>query len=149
GGAIKNEMTVQKYVCDNGRIKIIAEETDNNVEGHKSIVEMHYSDPAYIMLEPAALRTGAKWSYSLTQTFRTPGSPPATSDRLIAISCTVQGEEDVTVPDGKFKAIKVAKTVGKTDITEYYARGIGMVKRVAGDGTTWELTSYSGLRPGA
>src|SRR5262245_4063810 len=54
GGVNKNEMMAQKYVCDNGRIKIVAEESDNNVEGHKTFVEWHYADPAYVMLEPAA-----------------------------------------------------------------------------------------------
>jgi len=149
GGVNKNEMMVQKYVCDNGKIKIVAEQTDNNVEGHKTIAEMHYSDPAYIMLDPAALTPGVTWSYSLTQTFRTPDAPPTNSDRSIAVSCTAQGEEEVTVPAGRFKALKVLKKVDKTEITEYYARGIGLVKRTRGDGTTWELTSYSGLRPGA
>jgi len=148
GGVNKNEMTIRKYVCDNGRIKIISEESDNSVEGHKTKVEMHYANPAYVMLDPASLKTGATWSYSLTQTFRTPDSPPTNSDRSIAVSLKVEAEEEVTVPAGKFKALKVLKKVGNTDITEYYGRGIGLVKRVRGDGTTWELSSYSGLRAG-
>ena len=149
GGLNKNEMTVQKYLCDNGRIKIIAENTDNNVEGHKTKSENRYADPAYIMLEPSALRPGAAWSYSLTPTLQAPEAAPGNSDRTIMISCTVQGEEDVTVPAGKFKALKVTKKVGKVEISEYYGRGMGLIKRINSDGTTWELLSYSGLKAGS
>ena len=149
GGLNKSEMTVQKYVCDKGRIKIISENRDNSVEGHKTASELHFADPAYVMLEPAALKPGATWSYSFTYTLHLPDAAPANSDRPIVFSCTVQGEEEVTVPAGKFKAMKIAKKQGKTDIIEYYAPGMGMVNRVNGDGTTWELSSYSGLRAGA
>jgi hypothetical protein len=148
GGLNKSEMTVQKYICDKGRIKIISETRDNSVEGHKTATEMHFADPAYVMLEAAALKPGATWSYSFTYTQRVPDAAPATSDRPINFSCTVEGEEEVTVPAGKFKAMKIVKRQGKTEITEYYARGMGLVKRVNSDGTTWELMSYSGLRAG-
>jgi hypothetical protein len=148
GGLNKNEMFVQKYICDKGRIKIISETRRNAVEGHKMDMDIHYADPAYVMLELAALKPGATWSYSLTWTQKLPDTPPTTSDRPISFSCTVGLEEEVTVPAGKFKAIKIAKKQGKAEITEYYARGMGMIKRVNGDGTTWELMSYSGLRPG-
>ena len=148
GGLNKSEMSVQKFVCDKGRIRIISENRDNSVEGHKTASEMHFEDPAYVMLEAAALKPGATWSYSFTYTLRTPDAAPSTSDRPITFLCTVEGEEEVTVPAGKFKAMKVTKKQGKTDVTEYYGPGMGMVKRVNGDGTTWELSSYSGLRAG-
>jgi hypothetical protein len=147
GGLNENEMIVQKYVCDKGKVKIISESRDTAVEGYKTSMDIHYADPAYVMLEQAALRPGATWSYSLTYTQRIPGTAPTTSDRPITFSCTVQGEEEVTVPAGKFKALKVTKKQGKTEITEYYARGMGLIKRVS-DGPSWELMSYSGLRAG-
>jgi hypothetical protein len=147
GGLFKKEFAVQKCVCDNGRVKIIAETRDNTVEGRQSIMEMHYVEPAYTMLEPAALKPGATWSYAFTQSFRGPNvtQPPGPS---ITVACAVEGQEDVTVPAGKFKVIKVTKKVNKTDVFEYYARGVGLVKRVSGDGTSWELQSFSGLKPG-
>jgi hypothetical protein len=146
-GVHKSELSVQKYVCDNGRIKVIAENSDNNVDGHKTTMEMHYVDPAYVMLDAAALKPGVTWSYSFTQTFRGPEIGTTNSDRINTFSCAVQGEEEVTVPAGKFKALRVNKKIGKADIAEYFVRGLGMVKRRNGDGTTWELLSYSGLRP--
>jgi len=102
-----------------------------------------------VMLEGAALKPGARWSYSFTYTLRTPDAAPTTSDRPITFVCTVQGEEEVTVPAGKFNAMKVSKKQGKTELTEHYARGMGLVKRLNSDGTTWELSSYSGLRAGS
>jgi hypothetical protein len=147
GGLFKKEFAVQKYACENGRIKIIAETRDNTVEGRQSLMEMHYIDPAYTMLEPAALKPGATWSYAFTQSFQGPNGnqPPGPSTQ---VACAVEGQEDVTVPAGKFKVIKVSKKINKADIVEYYARGVGLVKRVSGDGTTWELQSFSGLKPG-
>jgi len=147
GGMSKSERAIQKCVCDNGRVKVIAENSDNNVEGHKSLMEMHYADPAYLMLEPAALRPGATWSYSFTQTFHLPDGTTSNSDRSNTFACTVQGEEEVTVPAGKFKAVKINKKINKVEVDEYYARGMGLIKRRNSDGTTWELTSYSGLKP--
>jgi hypothetical protein len=145
GGIHKNEATVQKYVCDQGKIKIIAEDRENVVDGRKTIVQMHYVDPAYVMLEPAALKPGTTWSYSFSQTFQGPDFPPTNSDRSTHPISTVVGEEEVSVPAGKYKVIKVTKKIGKSDVTEFYAAGIGLVKRVNGDGTTWDLMSYSGL----
>lgn len=147
GGANKYEMLVQKFVCEKGRIKFIAETSDNSVEGHKTVMDMHYVDPAYIMLEPAALRPGATWSYSFTQTFNSPETGITNSDRASTFSCEVQGEQEITVPAGKFKALPVKKRIGKVDITEYFARGMGLIKRANADGTTWELLSFGGLRP--
>jgi hypothetical protein len=147
GGFTKNETFIQKYVCDKGRIKIIAEHRDNSAEGHKTTTELHYSDPAYAMLEPTALKSGTTWSYSFTPTYSGPDITPAKQPSITA-SCTAHGEEEVTVPAGKLKAIKVTKKIGKSEITEYYARGMGLIKRVSGDGATWELMSYSGLKAG-
>lgn len=148
GGHNKNEIAVEKFVCDKGRIKAIAENRDNTVDQSRTLVELHYTDPAYTMLEPGALKQGATWSYSFTSTLQGSETGTGKSDRSLTASCKVQGEEDVTVPAGKFKALKVIKNIGKSEITEYYGRGMGLVKRVAGDGTTWELMSYSGLRAG-
>jgi len=148
GGIHKSEMQVRKYVCDNGRLKIIAEDRDNTIEGSRNTVQMHYVDPAYVMLEAGALKQGATWSYSWRSTFQNPNEAPTTSDRSTIANCTVLGQQDVAVPAGKYKVMAVNKKIGKSDVTEYYAAGIGLVKRVNGDGTTWDLISYSGLKAG-
>jgi hypothetical protein len=57
-----------------------------------------------------------------------------------------QGEEEVKVPAGTFKAIKVVRKVKNTVVTDYYVAGIGLVKRGNNEGTTWELKSFSGLQ---
>jgi hypothetical protein len=146
GGIHKNELMVRKYVCDNGRIRIIAEDRDNTIEGSKNTAQMHYVDPAYVMLESGGLKQGATWSYSWKTTLQSANEAPTTSDRTTIANCTMVGQEDLTVPAGKYKVIKVNKKIGKADVTEYYAAGIGLVKRLNGDGTTWDLLSYSGLK---
>jgi hypothetical protein len=69
-----------------------------------------------------------------------------TPEETININFTVQGTEDVTVPAGKFKAVKITRKVKETEVTDYYVRGIGLVKRASGEGTTMELREYSGLK---
>jgi len=53
----------------------------------------------------------------------------------------------VTVPAGTFHTVRVGVKVNGKDSDEYYAAGIGLVRRKLSDGTTWELTDYSGLAP--
>jgi len=63
---------------------------------------------------------------------------------------TVVGAEDVTVPAGSFKAMKVVTTMtqGGTNVTKtyYYANWIGLVKAITDTGSvksTTELVDYS------
>ena len=62
----------------------------------------------------------------------------------------VVGPEDVTVPAGKFRAMKVVSTVGGAAApltrTSWYADGVGLVKSMTESGQIkygWELADYS------
>jgi len=148
GGLQKVEKTVRKYVCEAGRIKIIAENTENRIEERKTQTDMKFTEEGTFMVEPEAFkRPGTVWSYKFYPTFISPGEPPATLNDPVTLVFTVKGEESVTVPAGTFKAIKLERKVGDIVITEYYARGIGLVRRSSSEGTGWALSEYSGVTP--
>lgn len=148
GGMQKAEKTVRKYVCENGLVKIIAENTENRIEDRKTQVDMRFNEEGTFMVEPASLaRSGTVWSYKFYPTFTNPGEPPATLPDPITLVFTVKGEESVTVPAGTFKALKIERKVGEILISEYYARGIGLVRRSSSEGTGWVLSEYSGVAP--
>ncbi|HVF88638.1 MAG TPA: hypothetical protein VNH22_01145 [Blastocatellia bacterium] len=148
GGMQKAEKTVRKYVCEEGRVKIIAENTDNRVQDRQTRVDMIFNQEGTFMVEPAALkRSGTTWSYKFNTTLTNPGEPPAKLPEPITLVFTVKGEESVTVPAGTFKALKIERKVGDLVITEHYARGVGLVKRASSEGTGWALSEYSGVAP--
>jgi len=146
GGLEKAELSVRKYVCDAGRIQIIAEKTNNSIQGKANEFEHVFNDAAVFMTDPQSLgRKGTTWSYNFRQIIRVPDQPEVRPEDSISIMFTVEGEEEVTVPAGKFKALKVRRLVGDFEVFEYFVRGIGMVRRVATEGTHWSLTGYSGV----
>ncbi len=148
GGANKKELTTRKYVCDGERIQVTYERNENEVDRVPTIFTHRYDNAAYVLPTSADLsRKGATWAYSLKQTIEKPGEPPVANPDPIVVNCEAQGEEEVTVPAGKFKAVKVFKKIKDNYVIEYYVRGIGLVKRVAKEGTTLELKEYSGLKP--
>ncbi len=148
GGAQLVNKSVSKFICDNGRVQVIAQKSDTRLIGDSSSADYKYTDPAVFMNDPSALlHTGATWSFSFNQVITKPGSAPRDSKNPKTISYTVQGEEEVTVPAGKFKALKLLRKAGGNEITEYYVRGLGMVERRSGEGTVWSLSEYSGLTP--
>ena len=146
GGMHKQEIKKTVYTCDGGKVGILSSSENNKTEADSTYVEIKYSDPADVMLEESAIKPGASWSYKLTESFQLPGGPLTPTNQSIEVDRSVSGTEDVTVPAGTFKAIKIQNTINKNLITEYYSLGIGLIKRVGSDGTTWELTEFSGLR---
>ncbi len=71
GGMQKAELTERKYICDNGRIQIIYEKTNNRTEKSTSIVETNFKNVATIMADPTSLmRKGTTWSYNFDHTFQ-------------------------------------------------------------------------------
>ena len=148
GGLQKYEKTIRKYVCENGLVKIIAENTENRIEERQTRVDMKFNEEGTFMVEPEALRrAGSSWSFKFFPTFTNPGEPPATLPEPIRLVYTSKGEESVTVPAGTFKALKLERKVGDAVITEHYARGIGLVRRASSEGTGWALSEYSGVAP--
>jgi hypothetical protein len=148
GGMQKAETAVRKYVCDGERVQIISDQTNNRIEDRQHLVTAKFATVSTAMPETASLlRQGSTWAYSFHQTYETAGEPPRSPNEPITINFEVQGEEEVTTPVGKFKAIKILRRVGEARLTDYYARGVGLVKRVNVEGTNWELKEFAGLKP--
>jgi PBP1b-binding outer membrane lipoprotein LpoB len=147
GGLNKAELTERKYICDNGRVQIISEKVDNRTEKSHVFVETNFRSAATVMLDtPSLMRKGTTWSYNFDQSFRMGNEPPTKNDP-VTINFEAQGEEEVKVPAGTFKAIKVLRKIRDNLVNEYYVAGLGLVKRANKDGTTWELKEYSGISP--
>ena len=147
GGSEKSEANTRKYICDGEKVKLIFERNDNRVAGHRTESEVKYDDKSFVMLEPTALSSGKKWSYDFYVIFNT-GDGTRTSTDPVTKHLEVLGIEDVKVAAGTFTALKIEIKAGGAELVEYYARGIGLIKRtVIKDGTTTELQEYSGLKP--
>ncbi len=147
GGLQIAQTTVKKYVCDRERVQLISEKTESDIAGQKSTSEFKYRDSSVAMVDPASLaRKGTSWQYSYTKVFTRPGDPPAIVDEPSFVSFEAQGDEEVTIPTGKLKATKVLRKVGENQVTEHFVRGLGLVKRQAKEGTSWELKEFSGLK---
>jgi hypothetical protein len=146
GGNYKSSQSVRKYACDDGRPVILSEHEDNRVEGNRTVFDIEFSPEAVAMARPSAIRRGYKWSYNMTQTFRPENLPPV-RQKPLTIYFEVVGEEEVKVPAGRFRAIKILRKVGENQVIEYYARGIGLVRRETTEGTSWSLKEFGGLKP--
>ena len=149
GGDEKNENTVRSYVLEGDNVQQVAEKTENLYHGQKTASELKFVKEAAAMPGLSSLRPGATWSQSFRQIFQIANQQPIAEDRTVTVSFKVAGTEDVMVPAGKFKALKVTRSVtgNKLEIYEYYVQGLGLVKREGGDGTRLELTEYNGLKP--
>ncbi|HXG65990.1 MAG TPA: hypothetical protein VNO70_12885 [Blastocatellia bacterium] len=149
GGMELAQTATRKYICDNGRVQLVSDFTDNKVEGKPNTAELKLRTPAVFMETPASLeKTGSKWSYTFNVVLQQPGQPPATLPESTMAAFDVRGTESVKVPAGEFKAVKLGRKVGKSEGVDYYVRGLGLVKRESGEGTNWVLKEYSGVRPG-
>jgi hypothetical protein len=148
GGLEKLEKTIRKYVCDGERVQLTFENTDNTIAGKHNTVDFNLKGISVVMVETASLnRRGSLWSYSFSQVFHVPDQPSIKPKETVTVNFEAAGAEDITVPAGQFKTVKILRRIRDKEGTEYYARGIGMVKRVGFDGTTWELKEYAGLKP--
>lgn len=148
GGHEKLETTVRKFVCEGERVYFIAENSDNKVSNYRNLVETHFREPGLFVPEVTALkRKGTKWSYTYRKTFHLVGGETIPDDEPTYIGYEVRGETEVTVPAGKFKVVDVAKRVRDGIVAEYFAPGIGIVKRELFDGTRLDLKEYSGVSP--
>jgi hypothetical protein len=148
GGLQISQTTVKKYVCDGERVQLISEKTESDIAGQKSTSEFKYRDNSVAMVDPASLgRKGTTWQYSFTKVFQRPGDPPAVINEPTFITFEVQGEEEVAIPTGKLKAVKLLRKVNENRVNEYFVRGLGLVKReFINEGTSWELKEFSGLK---
>jgi hypothetical protein len=147
GGYQIKQQIERHYVCDGEKVQQLYEKTDSDVEGNKTTTEFLFRDNAYAMIEPASLKPGATWSYTLKSKIQPVGQPATESDVPTAVNFTVVDEEELQLPTGKVNALKVFRKVGEAEIYDYFAPGLGFVKRTSKEGTGWELKEYSGLKP--
>jgi len=147
GGYQIKQLIERHYVCDGEKVQLLYEKTDSDVEGNKTITEFFYRDNAYAMIEPASLKPGTTWSYTLKRKIQPEGQPATEPDAPTAVSFTVINEQDLQLPTGKVKALMVNRKVGEAEIYDYFAPGLGFVKRTSKEGTGWELKEYSGMKP--
>ena len=148
GGLEKLEKMVRKYVCDGERVQINYEKGNNRAGNLANDIELKFLGTAVALLDPASLtRHGTKWSYSFKQVFTVPGQRPIEPEEPITINFEALGDEVVKTDAGEFKTVKIGRRVGDKLGTDFFARGIGLVKRIGPDGTAWKLVEYSGVKP--
>ena len=148
GGMEKLEKTVRKYACDGERIQAVYEKGNYRAGEYSNDMEVKFKGMAAIMLDPASLkRTGTIWSYSFNQILQSPGQQPVEPVEATTVTFEVLGQDEVGTPAGKFKVVKIARRVKDKQGVDYFAKGMGLVKRVGWDGTSWELREYGGVKP--
>ncbi|MBO0724473.1 MAG: hypothetical protein J2P52_02645 [Blastocatellia bacterium] len=143
----KVETTTRKYICNADRIELLSSIIDNKI-GLTATGRMESTFPstATIMIAPSSLKPGASWSYLMRVNITMSGKPEVTR-QTVFLNFKVEESENITVPAGTFKALRVAAKVNGKQVDEYYAPGIGLVKRIVPGGGAWELTQYTGLTP--
>ena len=150
GGMQIIQSTVRKFVCDGERVQILSETTDSNIGGQQSTSEFQYRENSIVMTDPKSMSIkGSTWTHAFRTVYHTAGQPPSPSDQPTIIGFEVIGPQDVTTAVGTFKTVSVLRRVGENTVVDYYAPGLGLVKRQAKEGNSWELKEYSGLKPQA
>jgi len=148
GGMRIVQTITRKFVCDGDRVQILSELTDSNIEGQQSSAEFQYRDNSLMMIDPKSLSIkGSTWQYGFREVHRRPGEAPSVSDQPTIIVFEVIGPGEVITPVGTFKTIGIMRKIKDNTVMDYYAPGLGLVKRQAKEGTSWEIKEYSGLKP--
>jgi hypothetical protein len=99
-------------------------------------------------MDPKSMSTkGSTWQHAFRTIFHQPGQPPQASEEPTVIVFEVLGPEDVITPVGTFKTVAVLRKIRDNNVTDYFAPGLGLVKRQAKEGTRWEIKEFSGLKP--
>jgi hypothetical protein len=148
GGLRINQKSERKLFCDGERILLLAEKTESDIEGNRTVSDMNYRENSVLIADKASLgRKGFSWSYALRPTFENPqAGGPTTVAEPVLVTLEAQGEAQVTVPAGTFTALKLQRKVNQNISWDYLVPGIGLVRREASEGTTWSLKEYSGLK---
>ncbi len=148
-GGLQIAQTIERrYKCDGENVLILTEETKSKIEANVSTSLFKYRENSVIMKPPADLAIpGSTWTYGYYRTTEIPGVAVEKPDTPMIITLAVGGEEDLTVGLGKFRALKIVRKVNQNTVNDFYVRGLGLVKRIAAEGTITELKEYSGLKP--
>lgn len=147
GGMQITQSIVRKFVCDGSVVRILSEKTESNVAGQQSSSDFNYREGSVMMSDPDSLaRKGTTWVHTFRTITHSPGQPASVGDVPTAVNFTVDEPEEVTTLAGTFKAIKIIRKIGENGTIDYYVAGLGLVKRMATEGTRWELKEFSGLK---
>lgn len=148
GGMYIIQSAEGRYLCDDSTVRILSEKFDTLVGGENhSNVDFDYRENSVMMADPETIsRKGATWQHAFRQVSHTPGQPPTVSDEPTVIVFEVSGPEQITTPAGTFKAVKITRKIRDGYTIDYYAPGLGLVRRGSNSGATWELREYSGLK---
>ncbi|MEK6288688.1 MAG: hypothetical protein AABO57_23470 [Acidobacteriota bacterium] len=147
GGMQIVQSIVRKFVCDGERVQILSETTESNIAGQQSRLDFEYRENSVMMVDPQSIsRKGTTWTHAFRTIVHSPGMPPSRGDDLTFIIFEVIGPEDVTTAVGTFNAVKITRKIGENLTVDHYVPGLGLVKRRAKEGTSWELKEYSGLK---
>lgn len=141
------QLTEKRFVCDGERLQIISEKTESQIKDDGSRVVFNYRDNLYLPTASDLTRKGFTWRQVFTQSFTRGNEMPASPPDAIVVNCEVMGEEELTLPVGRFKAVKVRKVINKGEVTEYYIKGLGLARRDASTGGRMELESFAHLTP--
>lgn len=148
GGYEKNEVEVKKYTCNGEIVRLIHYNTENWIQNILNRSQWAFRTDAVAMPKPAEIaRKGFTWSYSFMLSIQRGNEPPTNVPEPIFVFFESAGEEEVTVPAGTFKALKVIRRVNKNEAIDYFVPGLGLVKRQATEGTSWVLKEYAGIKP--
>src|SRR5215210_3189676 len=138
--------TERRYICDGQRIVIIYEESATKVRETRNRASFNYGPDTVYLPDPESLnRPDFTWTMGYTYTLTSDIEPPAISNQTTFVNVKVVGEEEVTLPVGKFKAVKIKKDTSGALVNEYYVKGLGLGQRETSEGLFWKLDSYSGV----
>jgi len=122
-----------RYIDAEGKTDSIYEITPQGdllrLKAIKSNGVVHFKPP---VLGLPNLDKTKKWSSTSSATFYAPEYPKGYALKTADRSGRVVGSETVTVPAGTFRCLKVETVIVGLPCTEWYARGVGMVKMKAG-----------------
>jgi hypothetical protein len=162
------ETTTRKYICDGEKIEVVYDVIEvTNPKGQSGRLDGKFPSQSLVMMAPSTLTSGATWSYTMDAEMKLPQKPDPEHDKsqpnhnapdpkqekfdskheTLQLTFEVKGNGDVKVPAGTFHTIRIGVKVNGQDSEEYYAPGIGLVRRTLPDGTVWELSEYNGLTP--
>src|SRR4030095_5487597 len=148
GGMKIVQTTTRRFACDGDRVQILSEQNESNIEGQQSSNDNEFRENSLMMTDhKSMLIKGSTWTHAFRQSFSGLGKPVSRSDQLTVISFEVGSPAPVTIAIGTFTAVPVTRKIGDNLTVDYYVAGLGLVKRQAKEGTSWELKEYSGLKP--
>lgn len=132
-----------RYIDADGRTDSIYEITPGGdvlrLKAIKPDGEVRFRPP---VLSLPNLDKTKKWSRASRSTFFGPDQPEGYELKTANRSGRVVGSETVTVPAGTFRCLKVQTVIVGLHCTEWYARGVGLVRMKAGP-TEYLLLRYS------